>query len=85
MTITGTFKFQIFKSFCSELLKVCDVCGFATVYGYALAAHKKSVHEKAKDFACDLCDYATHTKQVREPENNLVKESDRAENRSLKS
>ena len=46
---------------------MCDVCGFATVYGYALAAHKKSVHEKAKDFACDLCDYATHTKQVRGP------------------
>ena len=47
------------------------MCGFATVYGYALAAHKRSVHEKAKDFPCELCDYATHTKNVGEiPEMN---------------
>ena len=35
------------------------------MYGYALAAHKKSVHEKSRDFACDLCEYATHNRQVR--------------------
>lgn len=42
--------------FTGERPYICDQCGASFAYSSILAKHKKSVHQKIRSFACQICD-----------------------------